>query len=323
MINREEIVRTPVVLSSADTSEPSAPVPGALLKTDNRLLKTGSSPPSSVPLSVPTTIIEARSGWKLFEWREMVAYKDLLYFLVLRDVTVLYKQTVLGVAWAVLTPFFSMVVFSVIFGMLLRMGSDGKPYPVFSFAALLPWTYFSGALTGATGSLITGAAMFTKVYFPRVFIPLVPIFSKLVDFAIASAMLAVMMVYFKVIPSANILFLPLLILVMMATAAGLGMFLSALAVQYRDVRHAMNFMVQILMYAAPVVWPVSKLPHAYRTWYGLYPMAGVIEGFRSALLNTGPMPWDLIGMGAISGTACCLAGALYFRRTERIFADVA
>jgi lipopolysaccharide transport system permease protein len=253
----------------------------------------------------------------------MVAYKDLLYFLVLRDVTVLYKQTVLGIAWAVLTPFFSMVVFSVIFGMLLRVGSDGKPYPVFSFAALLPWTYFAGALTGATGSLITGAGMFTKVYFPRVFIPLVPIFSKLVDFAIASIMLALMMVYFKVMPSWNIVFLPLLILLMMATAAGLGMFLSALAIQYRDVRHAMNFMVQILMYAAPVVWPVSKLPHAYRIWYGLYPMAGVIEGFRSALLGTGPMPWDLIGMGSITTAASFLAGALYFRRTERIFADVA
>ena len=281
------------------------------------------SQPPSASSSVPTVIIEARSGWRLFDWKEMVQYRDLLYFLVLRDVTVLYKQTMLGIAWAVLTPFFSMVVFSVIFGMLLHVGSDGKPYPVFSFAALLPWTYFSGALTMATGSLITGSGMFTKVYFPRVFIPLVPIFSKLVDFGIAFIMLALLMVYYKVMPSGNVVFLPLLILLMMATAAGLGMFLSALAVQYRDVRHAMNFMVQILMYAAPVVWPASKLPEAYRIWYGLYPMAGVIEGFRAALLNTGPMPWDLIGMGAISGTLCFVAGALYFRRTERIFADVA
>ena len=273
--------------------------------------------------TVPTTVIEARSGWRLFDWKEIVAYRDLLYFLVLRDVTVLYKQTVLGIAWAVLTPFFSMVVFSVIFGMLLHVGSDGRPYPVFSFAALLPWTYFSGALTMATGSLITGAALFSKVYFPRVFIPLVPIFSKLVDFVIASVMLALMMVYYQVMPTWNLVFLPLLILLMMATAAGLGMFLSALAVQYRDVRHAMNFMVQILMYAAPVVWPVSRLPHAYRIWYGLYPMAGVIEGFRAALLNTGPMPWDLIGMGSITAILSFLIGGLYFRRTERFFADVA
>jgi lipopolysaccharide transport system permease protein len=216
-----------------------------------------------------------------------------------------------------------MVVFSVIFGRLLHVGSDGVPYPIFSFAALLPWTYFSGALTGATGSLISGTGIFTKVYFPRLFIPLVPIFSKLVDFGIAFIMLALMMVYFKVVPSGNVVFLPLLILLMMGTAAGLGMFLSALAIQYRDVRHAMSFMVQILMYAAPVVWPVSRLPHAYRIWYGLYPMAGVIEGFRAALLNTGLMPWDLIGMGTISGTLCFVVGALYFRRTERIFADVA
>ena len=280
----------------------------------------GSVPPTS---DSPTTVIQARSGWRLFDWKEIVAYRDLLYFLVLRDVTVLYKQTVLGIAWAVLTPFFSMVVFSVIFGLLLKVGSDGKPYPVFSFAALLPWTYFSGALTGATGSLITGAGLFSKVYFPRVFIPLVPIFSKLVDFAIASVMLAIMMLYYRMMPSWNLVFLPVLILLMMATAAGLGMFLSAMAVQFRDVRHAMNFLIQILMYAAPVVWPVSKIPEAYRLWYGLYPMAGVIEGFRCALLSTGPMPWDLIGMGAISGTFCFVLGALYFRRTERIFADVA
>jgi lipopolysaccharide transport system permease protein len=279
-------------------------------------------PASGLP-KPPKVVIEARPGWKLIDWRECLEYRDLLYFLVLRDVTVLYKQTILGFAWAVLTPFFSMVVFSVIFGMLLHVGSDGKPYPVFSFAALLPWTYFSGALTGATNSLITGTGIFTKVYFPRVFVPLVPIFSKLVDFGIAFIMLAAMMIYFKIVPSRNIVFLPLLIVLMMATAAGLGMFLSALAIQYRDVRHAMNFMVQILMYAAPVVWSVSRLPAVYRIWYGLYPMAGVIEGFRCALLSTGPMPWDLIGMGAISATLCFLVGGLYFRRTERLFADVA
>jgi len=275
------------------------------------------------PRSEPTSVIEARSGWQLFDWKEIVEYRDLLYFLILRDVTVLYKQTVLGIAWAILTPFFSMVVFSVIFGMLLNVGSDGRPYPVFSFAALLPWTYFSGALTGAAGSLITGAALFNKVYFPRVFIPLVPVFSKLLDFAIASAMLAMMMIYYRVQPSWNVLYLPVLILLMMSTAAGLGLFLSALAVQYRDIRHAMSFVVQILMYAAPVVWPVSKIPEAYRLWYGLYPMVGVIEGFRAAVLNTGPMPWSLIGMGSITALVSLIAGGLYFRRTERLFADLA
>lgn len=278
---------------------------------------------SSVTQPSPSVVIEPRATLKLLDWRECVEYRDLLYFLVLRDVTVLYKQTILGIAWAVLNPFFSMVVFTVIFGMLLKVPSDGKPYAVFSFAALLPWTYFSQSLTGATNSLIQGTNLFTKVYFPRVFIPLVPVFSKLVDFAIAFVFLAALMVWYHIMPSWNVVFLPLLILLMMLTSAGIGMFLSALAIQFRDVRHAMGFMIQALMYAAPVVWPVSKLPPGVRLWYGLYPMAGVIEGFRASLLNTGPMPWDLIGMGSITALISFLVGALYFRRTERFFADVA
>jgi lipopolysaccharide transport system permease protein len=281
------------------------------------ILKAEKSPESTI------TIIEARKGWQLIDWREVSEYRDLLYFLVLRDVTVLYKQTVLGIAWAVLTPFFSMVVFSIIFGRLIGVPSDGVPYPVFSFAALLPWTYFANSLTGATGSLIGGTGLFTKVYFPRLFIPMVPVLSKLVDFAIASSLLAVLMVWYGIVPTSNIIFLPIPILLMILTSAGIGMGLSALAIQFRDVRHAMGFAVTLLQYAAPVVWPASKIPEEFRLWYGLYPMAGVIEGFRAALLNTGPMPWDLIGMGAISAVVCFFAGAMYFRRTERIFADVA
>jgi lipopolysaccharide transport system permease protein len=165
--------------------------------------------------------------------------------------------------------------------------------------------------------------MFTKVYFPRLFIPLVPVFSKLVDFAIAFLMLIAMMFYYRVTPTGNAAFLPLLILLMIATAGGLGMWFSALAIQFRDVKHAITFVAQILMYAAPVVWPVSLIPEQYRLWYGLYPMAGVIEGFRSALIGKNPMPWELIGMGAISAVVILITGALYFRRTERIFADVA
>lgn len=281
--------------------------------------------PTPVDSSLPdhTVIIEAKAAWKLIDWRECLEYRDLLYFLVLRDVTVLYKQSILGIAWAVLNPFFSMVVFTVIFGMLLKVPSEGKPYAVFSFAALLPWTYFSQSLTGATGSLIAGTGLFTKVYFPRVFIPLVPVFSKLVDFGIAFILLIAMMIWYRIIPSWNIVFLPLLIGLMMLTSAGIGMLLSALAIQYRDIRHAMGFVVQALMYAAPVVWPVSKLPEGIRLWYGLYPMAGVIEGFRAALLDTGAMPWDLIAMGSVTACASFLIGTLYFRRTERFFADVA
>lgn len=274
--------------------------------------------------AAPTmVIIEPRRGWHWIQWREILEYRDLLYFLVLRDVTILYKQTVLGIAWAVLTPFFSMVVFSVIFGRLLGVPSDGVPYPVFSFAALLPWTYFANSLTGATGSLIAGTGLFTKVYFPRIFIPLVPVLSKLVDFAIAGALLAILMFWYGITPSLNVVFLPLPILLMILTASGIGMGLAALAIQFRDVRHAMGFVVTLLQYAAPVVWPVSKVPEELRLWYGLYPMAGVIEGFRAGLLQTGPMPWDLLGMGSLTAIACFVAGGMYFRRTERLFADVA
>ena len=287
------------------------------------LVRTRSEAAAVPPGERSVIIIEPKAAWKLIDWRECLEHRDLLYFLVLRDITVLYKQTILGIAWALLNPFFSMVVFTIIFGMLLKVPSDGKPYAVFSFTALLPWTYFAQSLTGATNSLIQGTGLFTKVYFPRVFIPLVPVFSKLVDFAIAFVFLAVLMVWYRVAPSWNVVFLPLLLAIMMLTSAGFGMLFSAMAIQYRDIRHAMSFAIQALMYAAPVVWPVSKLPAGVRVWYGLYPMAGVIDGFRAALLNTGPMPWDLIGMGCITATASFLIGGFYFRRTERLFADVA
>lgn len=297
--------------------------PRPLAATPTCAKESSGSPTFNAAPSIPTTVIEATRDWHLFDWREILQYKDLLYFMALRDITVLYKQTILGIAWAVLTPFFSMVVFTIIFGMLLKVPSDGKPYALFSFAALLPWTYFSQSLTGATNSLVQSSSLFTKVYFPRVFIPLVPVLSKLVDFGIAFVFLILLMIWYKVAPSLNVLFLPFLISIMILTSAGIGMFLSSLAVQYRDIKHAMSFLIQVLMYAAPVVWPVSKLPEDLRLWYGLYPMAGVIDGFRAALLNTGPMPWDLIGMGTITGLLSFLLGALYFRRTERLFADVA
>ena len=268
-------------------------------------------------------IVEARSSWQFLNWRECWEYRDLLYFLVLRDFSVLYKQTVLGISWALLNPLFNMVVFTIIFGRMLNVGSDGTPYPVFTFAALLPWTYFSQALIGATNSLISGSTIFTKVYFPRAFIPLVPVFSRLIDFAIACLLLAIMIGVYRIHPNWQIVFLPVPICLMILSAAGLGIWLSALALQYRDVRHAMTFLVQVLMYAAPVVWPVSKIPEAYRVWYGIYPMGGVIEGFRACLLGTRAMPWDLLAMGAVSSLVVLSIGGLYFRRTERIFADVA
>lgn len=278
---------------------------------------------------LPVKIIEARPGWRTIDWRELYRYRDLFYFLVARNVTVLYKQTVLGFAWAIIRPLISMIVFTVIFGKLARMPSDGLPYPIFSFAALVPWMYFASALNGSTNSLVGSSGLITKVYFPRMVIPLTPVISALVDFVIALGMLGLLMIGFKIAPTWNIVFLPLLVLLMILTAAGIGMWLSAMAIQYRDIRYAVSFVSQLLMYAAPVVWPASliteKLPVNgwwIREVYGLYPMAGVIEGFRSALLGRTPMPWDLIGIGSIVAILLFVSGALYFRRMERVFADV-
>lgn len=273
------------------------------------------------------TIIEAPKGWQAINWRELWQYKDLFYFLVLRDVKSLYRQTILGFLWAIIRPVFSMIIFTVIFGNIAQVDSDGVPYAIFSYVALVPWTYFASAMSDSTNSLVGNSGMLTKVYFPRLVFPLAPVFSKLIDFTIAFVIVAVLMLYFGLAPTLYVFFLPYLILLMLLTAAGIGMWLAALAVQYRDVKHAMGFISQLLMYAAPVVWPVSALEERFgmtaRWVYGLYPMAGVIEGFRAALLGTNPMPWDLIGIGTISAIALLISGAFYFRRMEGIFADVA
>lgn len=273
------------------------------------------------------TVIEPRSGWKFIDWKEVLGYKDLLYFMVKREVTVIYKQTILGLSWAIIRPVFSMIIFSVIFGNLVKAPSDGIPYPIFSYIALVPWTYFSTAMTRSANSLVNVAGIITKVYFPRIIIPLVPVVAGLIDFFIALAIVGFLMIYYSILPTANIVWLPLLIVLMIMTSAGIGMWLSALAIQYRDVRYAAQFLSQLLMYAAPVVWPVSLIKDKFGEkivfLYGLYPMAGVIEGFRSALTGHNPMPWNLIGMGALTAVILFFTGAFYFRQKERIFADVA
>jgi lipopolysaccharide transport system permease protein len=268
------------------------------------------------------TIIEADARLSLFNWRELNQYRDLLYFLVWRDIKAQYAQSVLGVGWAVIQPVFSMIVFTIVFGKLAEVDSDGVPYAIFSFTALVPWTYFSNALTASSSSLITNAGMLGKVYFPRLIVPIVPVISKLVDFFIAFVILLGMMVWFRMVPTAGVVVLPLLILLMMLTAAGTGIWLTTLAVQYRDVKFALGFGVQLFMYASPVVYPASSIPEPYRLLYSLNPMAGVIEGFRSALLGTQPMPWDMITVGAVSAIVITLTSVLYFRRQERFFADV-
>ena len=268
------------------------------------------------------TIIEQTKGWQLINFRELFRYKDLFYFLVWKEIKVLYKQTVLGLAWAIIRPLLTMIIFSIVFGRLAGIPSDGAPYSIFAFVALIPWTYFSTAMTSSSNSLVGNANLLTKVYFPRLIIPMTPVLSGLVDFGIAFLMLGVMMAWFRIMPSWNILFLPLLIFLTLCSASGIGMWLSALAIQYRDVKFAVPFLAQVLLYAAPVAWPVSLIPSNYRFVYGLYPIAGVIEGFRSALLGTNPMPWDLIASGSLSTTILLLSGALYFRRMERVFADI-
>ncbi len=275
----------------------------------------------SKPLTVK--IIKRHSGWRALELRELINYRDLFYFLVTRDIKVLYKQTILGAGWAILRPFFSMIVFSIVFGRLAKIPSDGIPYPIFSYVALVPWTYFQTALNTSANSMIASSRIISKVYFPRVFIPLVPVVGGLLDFVIAMSIVALMMIYYNVIPTISLVFLPILITIMMLTAAAAGLWLSILGVQYRDVKFALQFVIQLLMYAAPVVWPASLIPVKYRIVYGLYPMAGVIEGFRSALIGKTPMPWDLVITGLMSAVVLFVTGLYYFRSSEKVLADVA
>ncbi|MBP9657449.1 MAG: ABC transporter permease [Candidatus Promineofilum sp.] len=272
-------------------------------------------------------VIEPVSGWQLVNWRELREYRDLFRFLIDRDIKVLYKQTVLGFGWAILRPLLSMVIFTVIFGNLARVDSDGVPYAIFSYVALVPWLYFSTALSASALSLVSNTDMLTKIYFPRLVFPITPIFSKLVDFAISFVIVFVLMAWFRIMPTARVIYLPLLILLMMLTAAGMGLWFAAMSVQYRDVKHAMPFLTQVLMYAAPVVWSGTLIAGRFgqtgRILFGLYPMVGVIEGFRSTLLDTGPMPWDMLGVGAASALVIFTTGLFYFKRMEATFADVA
>ncbi len=247
----------------------------------------------------------------------------MFYFLVWRDIKTRYAQSILGIGWAVIQPIFSMIVFTIVFGKLARIGSDGVPYAIFSYTALVPWTYFSGALTGASGSLLNASGMMTKVYFPRLIIPIAPVLAKLIDFFIAFIILIGMMYYYDFKPNLNIIFIPGLIFLMILTASGLGMWLTALSIQYRDINYAMGFIIQMLMYLAPVVYPASNVSESLRLVYGCFPITGVIEGFRSILLQTNPMPLDLIIIGSITSMLLFISGAFYFRRMEQYFADVA
>lgn len=279
--------------------------------------------PASVVSDSLVTVIEPRSDWRLIDFRELYKYRDLWYFLTFRGVRVLYAQSAIGIGWAVLQPLCSMLVFTVIFGKFAGIQSDGVPYAIFSFVALVPWTYFSNAMTEASNSLVNQSQMITKVYFPRVILPLAAVTAKLIDFGIALVMLAILMVWFQFVPSWKIVFLPLLALIMVASAAGLGMWLTSLAVHYRDVKHALGFITQMIMYSTPVVYSTSIVPERWQSYYAINPMVGVIEGFRAALLGTRPMPWSWIAIGSMSASVLLITGMIFFRRRERLFADVA
>ena len=271
----------------------------------------------------PVTIIQPRSGWRLIDWKELHEYRDLFRFMVWREIRVRYAQSAVGIGWAVIQPVCSMLIFSIIFGRLADVPSDGVPYPVFNLSALVLWTYFSNALTDGVNSLISNINMLTKIYFPRMLMPMSAVAARLVDFGIGLVILGALMAWYRIVPTWYTVLLPVFVAIMVLTASGLSMWLTALAVQYRDVKHAMNFVVQLLMYAAPVVYPTSLIPKKYQLIYSLNPMVGVIEGFRAALLGTRAMPWEFLAVGAVSSLAIACLGMLYFRRRERLFADVA
>jgi lipopolysaccharide transport system permease protein len=275
-----------------------------------------------VPDGVPVTRIRPSRGWISLNLRDLWAYRELLYFLAWRDVKVRYKQTVLGAAWAILQPFFTMVVFSLFFGRLAGVPSDGIPYPIFSYAALVPWQFFASGLTASSNSLVGSANLLKKVYFPRLVVPIAAVLPGAVDFVLAFVVLLGMMLLYGIVPTVRVVLLPALLLLALVTSLGVGLWFSAMNVQFRDVRYAVPFLVNAWMFATPIAYPSSLLDEPWRTLYGLNPMVGVVEGFRWALLGTDTAPGPIIAVSAVVAVALLISGAFYFRRMEKTFADV-
>lgn len=283
----------------------------------------GPGPHGDVPVPEQTVLrIEPSKGWVSLRLGDLWEYRELLYFLIWRTVTVRYKQTVLGAAWAILQPFLSMVVFSLFFGKLAGLQSDGLPYPVWNYAALVPWTFFANGLTNASNSLVANQNLVKKIYFPRLVVPIATVASGAVDFALAFVVLLLMMGFYGIAPTANVIWLPALLVLAFATSVGVSLWFSALNVQFRDVRFTIPFIVQFWMFATPVVYSSSLLPQPWRTLYGINPMAGVVEGFRWALLGTDTRPGPMILLSAVMAALLLVGGLYYFRRLEKTFADV-
>lgn len=276
--------------------------------------------PSNGDWSAFDLVLEPSKAWVPLDLRELWAYRELLVFLAWRDIKVRYKQTVLGALWVVIQPTFTMLAFSLFFGRLARMPSDGVPYPLFAFAGLVPWGFFAYGLNQAADSLVGSSNLIKKVYFPRLVLPLSGIGSGVVDFAIAFAMLVALMAWFGVVPTAQVVGLPVFLLLAVVTALGVGIWLAALNVQFRDIRYTLSFLTQIWLFCTPVAYPSRLLPEPWRTVYGLNPMVGVVEGFRWSLLGT-PPPGGLVWMSAVVAVVTLITGLFYFRRMERGFAD--
>ncbi|MEE9573145.1 MAG: ABC transporter permease [Candidatus Neomarinimicrobiota bacterium] len=265
--------------------------------------------------------IKPYTGWQIINFKELKEYRDLFYFLVWRDIKALYAQTVLGFLWAVLQPLIQIVIFTIIFGKIAKISTDGIPYILFSSVAIIPWTYMSQSMSQSSQSLISGKGMLGKIYFPRLIYPIIPILAKLIDFAISILIILCIMLYYHVFPTRNLLLFPLFFIMMMSIPTSVGLWLSSLAIRFRDIRYAMPFFIQMLMYSAPIVYSASSIPEKYRILYSLNPIVGVIEGYRACLLGF-PMPWLYIWPGMITTIILLISGAFYFKRSERFIVDV-
>ncbi|MCM8811682.1 MAG: ABC transporter permease [Candidatus Omnitrophica bacterium] len=276
----------------------------------------------SVETAIPEIVIQPSSGWSSRFLKELWSGRELLYFLVWRDIKVRYKQTALGAAWAVLQPFLTMVVFSIFFGQLAKVPSDGIPYPIFAYCALLPWQLFAFALTESSNSLVANQNLVTKVYFPRMLIPIAAVVAGLVDFMIAFVILIGMMFFYGTTPTPSAVALPLFVVMVLMAAFAIGIWLSALNVKYRDVRYTIPFLTQLWLFLTPIAYPASLVPDVWRPLLGLNPMAGVVEGFRWALLGTTQGPGPLLWVSIVVVLILLVSGIFYFKRTEKFFADI-
>lgn len=274
------------------------------------------------PLETPVVRIEARRGWLALDLGELWEYRNLIYFFVWRDIKVRYKQTVIGAAWAILQPVLTMLVFSLFFGRLAKIPSQGLPYPIFYYSALLPWMYFATAMQSATNVVVEQQRVITKIYFPRVVLPIASVMAGLVDFAISFGVFLALMAFYRIVPTAAVIWLPFFVLLSVLTALGVGLWLSALNALYRDVRYVVPFLVQFWMFASPVAYPSSLVPARWRWLYGLNPMAGVIEGFRWALTGHGLPPNILLLASSAAVLLIVLSGLIYYHAVEGTIADV-